>query len=331
MPPRAKRSRKTATKSDMTEVPPRQAIAGLDADKLAATIVTAVRSAMSSNVRETRTRKRDAGVVDDIVDDDVQDITGAGTKGGARMEPNAPVFNSITVPLGSRINAKIKAKIWGEEYIDFGALLDPSPNPEKFSISFAQSSGADSGKNKPELTLEPVQTSKKISSIGQWVSAFHAFVAIYCVKFPGETPKLMKFGETVRDIAWRGGDWSYYDEQFRFLRQSSPTTYEWDVVHWELWHRAVTFRPKSAAPQSDKSFAKPKGKQPFPKGTCWSFNAGKFCAGCRFEHKCYKCGGKHSGAQCTSAANVQSSGDRTTVFGSGSKQSANYSSKGGNS
>lgn len=328
MPPRTKRRRKTASKSDMTEVTPKEAIAGLDVDKLAETIVTAVRSAMSSKTSKT---KRGPVDVEDIVEDDVEDLTGQGTKAGAGMTPSSPLFNSITVPLGSRISAKLKAKIWGEEYVDFGALLDPSPNPEKFSISIAPASNADSAKGKPELTLEPVQAPKKIYSIGQWISAFHAFVAIYCVKFPKEIPKLMKFGETIRDIATRGGDWSYYDQQFRFLRQASPEDCAWDIVHWELWHRAVTFRPKPAATHPDKPVAKPKGKQPFPKGTCWSFNAGKFCAGCRFEHKCYKCGGGHSGAHCTSAPHAQPSGDRSTVSTSSSKQPSSYSGQRGSS
>ena len=55
----------------------------------------------------------------------------------------------------------------------------------------------------------------------------------------------MQFCETVRDIATRGGDWNYYDEQFRYLRQGNPPKYPWEVVHWELWHREMTFRAKT--------------------------------------------------------------------------------------
>jgi len=39
---------------------------------------------------------------------------------------------------------------------------------------------------------------------------------------PTDTPKLMKYCEIVRDIAAKPGDWLYYDEQFRFIRQSAP-------------------------------------------------------------------------------------------------------------
>lgn len=36
-----------------------------------------------------------------------------------------------------------------------------------------------------------------------------------------EAPALMKYGEVVRDLAARGGDWRFYDTQFRNLRQTS--------------------------------------------------------------------------------------------------------------
>ena len=96
------------------------------------------------------------------------------------------------------------------------------------------------------------------------------------------------------------GDWLYYDEQFRFIRQSAPAQCPWDAIHWEPWLRAVTnFRPKT-------QFSPDKGplrsrSQSFPRGTCWRFHAGKVWTGCRFEHICYKCGSKHPAAQCSSS------------------------------
>ena len=50
----------------------------------------------------------------------------------------------------------------------------------------------------------------------------------------------MKYCEVVRDLANKSGDWIFYDEQFRYLRQSSPEFYPWDQIHWELWLRAMT-------------------------------------------------------------------------------------------
>ena len=126
---------------------------------------------------------------------------------------------SSAVSLSSTVSSKIKAKIWSNEYINFGTLLSLSPNNHKYSITVASS---DSESSRPHLTLEPSQPAKKVQSITQWLSAFNIFVAIYAEKQATDTPKLMKYCETVRDIATKPGDWLYYDEQFRFIRQSPP-------------------------------------------------------------------------------------------------------------
>ncbi len=88
----------------------------------------------------------------------------------------------------------------------------------------------------------------------------------------------MKYCETVRDISAKGGDWRYYDEQFRFLRQSDPNIFPWDHIHWELWFQTMI----SARNNGQKAVAtserdKPPNRvwQQFPKGTCWAFHGAK--------------------------------------------------------
>jgi len=260
----------------------------LDAQQLAKTIADAVTAALKPSTDPP---------ADDLVDDDVDDITGLGL--GNQYSLKSPKFDSIAVPLGSRIPAKTRAKIFANEFVDFGALLDPSPTVDKYAISFI--SPGPSSSTQPKLTLEPTHTPQKIVSIDQWLTAFHTFVAIYSEKNPKETHALMKYVETVRDIASRGEEWSYYDEQFRFLRQSDTKSYPWDAVHWELWHRVVTFQARNNSFRPDKSGARFRNKTPLPRGTCWAFNSGKHCSGCKYEHTCHKCGGNHSGAQCNSA------------------------------
>ena len=98
----------------------------------------------------------------------------------------------------------------------------------------------------------------------------------------------MKYCEVVRDLAAKGGDWHWYDEQFRYVRQSAPEQYPWDRIHWELWLRASNTFRKPQPPTNKPRFR----SQFFPKGTCWAFQAGKHCSGCKFEHVCFKCGGK---------------------------------------
>ena len=226
-------------------------------------------------------------------------ITEPNPSGASAISANSDklVFSSLALELGGSVMDKIKGKVWANEYVDFGLLLSVTPGPDRYSISIntlTPSSGA-------QLTLEPWRPPKKITHINQWISAFNTFVAIYVIKFPQEAPKLMKYCEIVRDIAAKLGDWLFYDEQFRLLRQNAPSKYPWDAVHWELWLR-VTFRGRQTfsigdRPQSNRSRS---NQSPFPKGTCWAFQAGRFCGGgCKFDHKCYKCGAKHPATRCT--------------------------------
>ena len=67
------------------------------------------------------------------VADILQDGHASGTnRGGAPTILNdswpQSTFTSISVPLSSRVRAKLKAKIFANEYVDFGALLSSSPN-----------------------------------------------------------------------------------------------------------------------------------------------------------------------------------------------------------
>ena len=333
MPPRRKSRRLNNTTEDVpvrfvpdpVEIPPQLAAEvvpqPIQQDALVSAVVAAVRNTLQSSTTQHPNHHVEAAV-----NAEVEEIA-QGSSGSDEVLPTSPLFHSIAVPLGSRISANIKSKIWAEEFIDFGSLLDPSPNPDKYSLSFTAPSNRALPRT-PQFTFEPVKTPKKVTSISDWVSAFHTFVAIYFEKFPKETPKLMKFCETVRDIAARGGDWSYYDEQFRYLRQLGPRQYPWDIVHWELWHRAVTFRPKQGTFQSDRANSKFKGKANMLKGTCWTFNMGRSCSGCRYEHKCSKCGGKHPGTQCQSATfGQQANSDRALSPQSYPKQPASHARK----
>ena len=161
-----------------------------------------------------------------------QNLTGETT--GPRQPIHDQLFVSSSLPLDARVPDKIKAKIWNEEYIDFGTLI---ANPElvnKYSVTV---SNAESG-SMPSLCLEPVSKPKKITTIEAWSSCFLIFVGIYTSKYPAEAPALMKYGEIIQDLAARGHNWSYYDQNFRFLRQRQASAFPWGILHGELWLRA---------------------------------------------------------------------------------------------
>ena len=119
--------------------------------------MAAHQATVSSMVTPTPTP---SAAVEQVVQNEVLSYTTGTTKQallpallgvGDQPRPSHP-FSSIAVNLGSRVSAKIKAKIWANEYIDFGALLSVAPPREKFALSMVSSGGA---VNQPQLTLEP--------------------------------------------------------------------------------------------------------------------------------------------------------------------------------
>ena len=273
----------------------------------------------SSSIEATLTGHSQANLpsenVTAAVSSHVISLIGAGTSndslliGPDNVQPKQ-IFKSVSVNLSSRVGSKIKAKIWANEYVEFGALLTSTPQVDKYALSMTPSTA-------PSAT------------------AFNIFVSVYTKRYQSETPQLMKYCEVVRDIASSNGDWLWYDEQFRYLRQSAPDKYLWDQIHWELWLRAsanfrrsqwITNKPQTSTRQRFCSNF-------FPRGTCWAFRAAKHCQGCQFEHVCYKCGAKHPAIQCSVQTSQQRSsgakpkGNSTQV--SGPSQSTSNPRQGG--
>lgn len=61
------------------------------------------------------------------------------------------------------------------------------------------------------------------------MSAFRIFVTLYTRKYPADAPALMKYGDIIQDLASRShNNWKFYDENFRFMRQSQPEAYPWE-------------------------------------------------------------------------------------------------------
>lgn len=144
--------------------------------------------------------------------------------------PSGPLFSSASLSIDSKVSPKLRAKIWLQEYIDFGSLLANPVLDNKFQLNFQTTTEG----QKPSLCFEPAVRPKKIQTIDTWMHAFHIFAGIYTSKYPTEGPALMKYADVIQDLAARGHNWQYY-ENFRFLRQSQASVYPWGNVHWELW------------------------------------------------------------------------------------------------
>ena len=230
---------------------------------------------------------------------EIKDITKLISDGRLKLsmgENPDELFSNVTFDLESRVSDRLKAKIWVNEYIDFVSLLTVSPKETKYHLSVT------SDNDNPSLHFEHVKPRRKNLTIDQWLTAFNVFVAVYTVKAPNSISSLMKYCKVVRDIAAKEGNWHYYEEQFRFLRQSKPEHYPWDNVACKLWHQALHSSLVVSHQHNNHDFQtrRPNQRpfQPFPKGVCWRFHSGQFCRGCSFTHSCFKCGAHHPAIQC---------------------------------
>ena len=106
---------------------------GQNNDVLVAAIVQAVKAAVAPQVSNNEPSTSSAGgdVVQGVVADEVGAISGVEVGTGSQ----SPLFHSIAVPLGSRVSAKLKSKIWADEFVDMGAMLNTSTTQEKYSLS----------------------------------------------------------------------------------------------------------------------------------------------------------------------------------------------------
>jgi hypothetical protein len=111
----------------------------------------------------------------------------------------------------------------------------------------------------------------------------------------------MKYGQTIQDLAARGQNWCFYEENFRFLRQTQHTLVLWGSIHGELWLRSqYSMTRKSPGPQVGQNNFAPKPRSPTAVswGYCFKCHCGQSCTGCAFKHSCFKCQGNHHVSQC---------------------------------
>ena len=193
-------------------------------------------------------------------------------------KPN-DIFVSTDIPIDMSVSDRLKRKIWAHENVDFGLLLNIKKDHDSFHLCLSNDMA--SSNDQPRIILEPNQKSKHINSIEMWVTAYQIFVGVYTQRYPVEAPLLMKYSEIIRDLAARGYNWRYYDENFRSLRQNDPKAYSWGAVHWELWIRSQPSRNNYSLIKRFEGESKSGFR--VPKGYCWK---GLKCVGCNFKHSC---------------------------------------------
>ena len=103
----------------------------------------------------------------------------------------------------------------------------------------------------------------------------------------------MKYGQTIRELAARGQNWRFYDENFRFLRGTQASLVPWNSIHAELWLRSQF--PAKALPSNPQvnGIAKSGGPSVLSGylSRCFKFHRGQFCSA--VNHTCFKCKKEH--------------------------------------
>ena len=214
--------------------------------------------------------------------------------GTSLMSKPKDIFVSSDIPIDMSVSDRLKRKIWAHEYVDFGMLLNNRKDHDSFHLCLSNDMA--SSNDQPRIVLEPKQKSKHINSIEMWVTAYQIFVGVYTQRYPVEAPFLMKYSEIIRDLAARGYNWRYYDENFRYLRQKDPKAYSWGAVHWELWIRSQPSRNNYS--QIKRFEGESKSGFRVPKGYCWKYHKGLKCVGCNFKHSCPLCQKTHQMINC---------------------------------
>ena len=241
-------------------------------------------------------------VVEDAASKEIEALTNTVAAGRLTFPTEKPekTFSSVTFDLESRVSDRVKAKIWVNEYVDFGSLLTVSPDQSKYRTSVTDDH------DHPSLCLEHVKPKRRRLTIDQWLTAFNVFVALYTIKTPSAISSLIKYCEVVRDIAANQGNWRYYDKQFRFLRQSKLDRYPWDNIAWELRHQALHSSLTTSLPNSNNDFRTRRPNQcpsqSFPKEVCWRFQARQF-------HPATQCTATRSNTNNRPALNLPSGSD----------------------
>ena len=195
---------------------------------------------------------------------------------------NMSSFSSV--PLGSVVDSKLKARIWAGHYIELDLLLGRVvDNPVLiFDIRLQQSS---------VQTREQAQ--RRIANISQWTDAFLVFMAIYTERFPTEVASVLKYVQLMRTMAFttKSNIFLAYDRDFRKLR--AHNNMPWNVLHHELFF-LLTSRAHHA-PSVQQKMGFPQRKQPFCAGLCYAFVSTGRCSKplCPYKHACPSCGGNH--------------------------------------
>ena len=219
----------------------------------------------------------------------------------------SPSTNLISIPISDRAQNKIMQG----HYIDFSELLT---SPQS-SVSTA---APPSIINTPAgLFMVPQEPAKKNSQLTEqeWFKAFATFQYYHNKAFPHEAQQLVVYGHYITTMMGDNLNWRFYDNAFRWERQSQAIKTRWDQFHQILWSRSLlpttshadSITSSSTQGSTTKSHASrkvtfPDGQQQrtysIPAGHCFNWHdPATHCANiksCPYLHQCPECRNTHT-------------------------------------
>ena len=235
-----------------------------------------------------------------------------------------PRFSSMSKPLGYALPKGVRDKIKAGEFVRMYDVVYPDASRCMLK-GFVDAEG--------ELVFAQAASEKRLHNIDMWRKGMMTIASILTSDDPSLSPHLFRYIANIESLKEKGGDWEYYDQEFRKLRQKNECP--WQFIDWELWNDALfldkgsrfhklpakmrgqdrgryraNFTNTSAGrnkfnrdmrPQIKIALNKIKDFQ-VPKGYCYLFLAGMQCNGCSFKHQCPSCRQVHSLFQCPSAS-----------------------------
>jgi len=206
-----------------------------------------------------------------------------------------------------KVPDSIKQQIWSNQYVDLNKLVNHRPTNDSVNYQWISMDG-----QAPQLA--PAKSTKSINTLGQWCDAFLVYLTIYTKKYPSDISKLTSYMASVKLLHSRGGDFLYYDQEFRYLRQIHNIP--WDRVHSGLWLECrdarTNFKPtrgknNSFRPQSSTYTSNNRVKVPY--GFCFAYHTKGNCtkSNCTYLHRCFinNCNSVHPSFKCNKQSPVQ--------------------------
>ena len=217
-----------------------------------------------------------------------------GESQGTSTEMACPSFSSATIPISSKVDDKIKQKIWAGEFVAMADLLEKN-NSREFAMEIDQSTSSDS----PALRFVQQNKITKLSFF-QWCRAFNRFSYIAGIKEPENMLGFHQHMETVSQLFQDKAQWWAYDEDFRKLIGKET---KWGSINFELYMEAKL--SINRINPTSKPIRSGKGGGSIPVGACIQFHTRGSCklgGSCSYQHKCYGCLSNHPFFNCQSPA-----------------------------